>query len=140
MIVIQSNIAQVMSSLSGKIESFLPGATGYRLMLNNTAAGVIADVKTRIHVQGLAADGSPIGTYVKRRGGNVTLGGSGALNTELSVLPTGAGFGLGWSDEKKFTLANILEQKYGKKIWGLTESEQQKSISLAKNFAANALS
>lgn len=59
----QSNLAETVSALSGRIEALLPGTAGYSLLLNTVATGLIGDVKSRIHVLGLAADGSPIGKY-----------------------------------------------------------------------------
>lgn len=63
MITVKTNIKSVISSLNGKIESFLPGAEHYDGLLRTVATSMIGVVKTRIHEEGRAADNSNIGTY-----------------------------------------------------------------------------
>jgi hypothetical protein len=76
--------------------------------------------------------------------GSVNLSLSGDMNSQLTVQATSNGFGFGWPDGtgkgSKFQRAGFLEKKYGKKIWGLTDEEKVKTISLAKNYVIHALS
>lgn len=58
-----TNVGDVIRSLNGKIESFFPGAVGYEALLRTVATTMIADIKTRIHENGIASDGSKIGSY-----------------------------------------------------------------------------
>lgn len=63
MIRVKTNINSVISSLNGKISSFLPGAENYDGLLRTVATSMIGVVKTRIHEQGKAADDNIIGEY-----------------------------------------------------------------------------
>ena len=66
MIVVVTNINDVISSLNGKIESFYPGASGYESLVRTVATTVSAEVKTRIHETGIASDGTKIGEYSRK--------------------------------------------------------------------------
>lgn len=63
MIRVKTNIGPVISSLNGKISSFLPGAENYDGLLRTVATSMIGVVKTRIHEEGKASDGNIIGEY-----------------------------------------------------------------------------
>ena len=60
---VRVDTGDVIRSLNGKIESFLPGAAGYESLLRTVSTTLLADVKTRIHEQGKASDGTDIGKY-----------------------------------------------------------------------------
>ncbi len=84
-------------------------------------------IKTRIHVNGIAADGSPIGSILVR---------TGHLRDSLVALPEGIGF----ADDAMVSRAQQLETKYGKPIWDATVAEEQQVIQLAQNIVNDAFS
>jgi hypothetical protein len=52
-----------LQALAEKMKDLLPGGTGYDSMMRVAADKMLASVKQRIHANGLASDGSDIGTY-----------------------------------------------------------------------------
>ena len=56
--------------------------------------------------------------------GSVNLSLSGQLNLQLSIQASSNGFGLGWSNDEMFNRALALENKYGKRIWALSDDEK----------------
>lgn len=71
--------------------------------------------------------------------GKVNLSLSGQLNSQLSVIGTANGYGLGWPDDEKYNRAMALERKYGKTIWGLTDEEAAQVPEIALNVIRNAV-
>lgn len=55
--------------------------------------------------------------------GTVNLSLSGQLNSQLTVIATSGGYGIGWPDDEKGKRAAVLEKKYRKKIWAPTDEE-----------------
>jgi hypothetical protein len=66
MIRVVTNVPEVIRSLNGKIESFFPGAGNYEGLLRTVATTTMAEMKTRIHENGLASDGTLIGKYSRK--------------------------------------------------------------------------
>ena len=56
---ITSNISEVLGTLAMRIEEAIKPENFTRVV----ATGIISTVHNRIHIQGKAADGSPIGSY-----------------------------------------------------------------------------
>ena len=63
MIRVNVDIGGVIASLNGKIESILPGGAQYESLQRTVGISLLGDVKTRIHENGLASDGTKIGSY-----------------------------------------------------------------------------
>lgn len=73
--------------------------------------------------------------------GKVNLSLSGQLDSQLTLMQTPLGWGLGWADAEKFKRANALQdKKYRKKIWALTNEEAEKAVKTAEREVANAFS
>ena len=122
-------------------EAFSPAGTAIEALMLAACNGVLDLVRNRIHVEGKAADGSDIGQY--EHGGMVTLTGTGVLRDELTVIASGNQFGLGWAAGggknqriSMYGLALALEEKYGKRIWALSDSERKEAMQAAQ-MAAN---
>lgn len=60
-VTLKTNIQEVISSL--KIDSFRKGGENYDGLLRAVALTSLAEIKTRIHEEGKAADGADIGRY-----------------------------------------------------------------------------
>jgi hypothetical protein len=63
MIEIKDNIKNVLGSLTARLKLFDRGSVGYDGLARTVASTALAQLKSRIHEQGKAADGSDIGTY-----------------------------------------------------------------------------
>ncbi len=72
--------------------------------------------------------------------GKVNLVLSGELSEQFGVIKVGEGFGLGWQRGDLTDRALALEAKYGKTIWGLTETEKQQAVDAAQNVMHHAIS
>lgn len=79
----------------------------------------------RIHTQGLAADGSAIGSILVR---------TGQLRDGFQILPDG----LGWSNDELGQRAIQLEAKYGKAIWSPATEEITAVTTTAQNILNDA--
>ena len=66
MIRYKTNIGSVVRSLNDKLVSLSPGAENYDALLRTVTTSMIGVVKTRIHEQGKASDGTIIGEYSKK--------------------------------------------------------------------------
>ena len=60
--------------------------------------------------------------------GSVNLTLTGEMRDSYQVIKTADGYGLGWDDAEIAQRAEVLESKYGKKIWTLTEKELQSLV------------
>ena len=67
-------------------------------------------------------------TIGRNDAGSVNLTLTGEMRDSYQVIKTSEGYGLGWTDEEMNQRAAALEQKYGKKIWTLTEAERKALI------------
>lgn len=65
---------------------------------------------------------------------------SGTLMNQFQILATGNGYGLGWSDAERLTIAKAMETKYGKKIYNLTDEEKTEAVKVGENYLKRALS
>jgi hypothetical protein len=60
--------------------------------------------------------------------GSVNLTLTGEMRDGYHLIKTAEGYGLGWNEEEMTKRAAALEEKYGKKIWSLTEAERRALI------------
>jgi hypothetical protein len=109
------------------------------------AAGLVASNSFRIHNEGLAVNGTKIGDYKegpykkKRREKDketqyVNLSFSGDLSKEFQLAASGKNtVGVGFLTNYGEELSEILEQKYNKKIWGVTQEDERIAQEVAKN-------
>lgn len=190
MITLKTNFTQALGPLVAKLQD----SRLYDTAIRTAATSVLGEMKTRIHEQGKAADGSDIGTYSKKpiyvsitanpgksfgrpigksgkskfasgkkKGqdhksryfpqgyseyktaigrnqlGKVNLSLSGQLNSQLALIATSRGYGLGWPDDEKLKRSAFLEKKYGKKIWALAGKEKEIALAAAENVIKRAL-
>lgn len=71
--------------------------------------------------------------------GKVNLSLSGQMNSQLTVMETANGYGIGWPNAEMKSRAIHFEKKYGKKIWSLSKKELEHTISEAKKMVSDAL-
>lgn len=60
------------------------------------------------------------------------------MENDFSVLPTDAGYGLGYNNPENRLKAGYVENTYKKKIFGLTTDEKQLAVDIAIDYLDNA--
>lgn len=173
---ITSNISEVLGDLGDKIRSLQHPD----LLLREIATSMQAVVRDRVHTDGIASDGSQIGTYSKeymsvrtgqfatnkkvakgKKKGELRTEGTftrgihkgeqrpmynrtsdtkviGSLTRQMesdwSAQPTPTGYGLGYNNIENFNKSQYLEATYKKKIWPLTNNEEDNVLLIADNY------
>lgn len=56
------------------------------------------------------------------------------MENDLSVLPSGKGYGIGYNNPENFKKSQYSEATYEKKIWSLTEGEKALAKQTAENY------
>lgn len=133
MATIKTNIGEVNERIEGKLaklgdKEYIPRILSFDLI----------DLMTkRIHVDGLAADESQIGTYnsqylkLRQRkysrsaDQKIIVSLTRQLENDWSVIATNAGYGIGFLNPLNFQKARWVEENKGKKIFNLSPTEQQ---------------
>lgn len=144
MISISSNFQNVIGKLTQKMQSVnaLNGPNRDKL-LRMVASDVITQLHERIHVQGLAADGTPFGeysnAYLKRRKANnlsgtkIILRFEGQLEKLTIVANQQNKYSLGWISDFNKKKADWMTERYGK-IWKLNPEEMKHANLVAEDF------
>lgn len=130
---IQSNIGEVTGNIEEKIKKL-----GDKEYIPRTLSFDLIDLMTkRIHIDGVAADGSQIGTYnkdylsLRRRKFNrsadpkIIVSLTRQLENDWNVIATDDGYGIGFLNSHNFDKARWVEANKGKKIFSLSATEQQ---------------
>jgi len=130
---IKSNIGAVTQSIKGKL-----GKLGDKEYIPRTLSFDLIDLMTkRIHIDGMAADGSQIGTYNKdylslrkrkfKRSADpkIIVSLTRQLENDWNVIATDNGYGIGFLNPINFQKARWVEANKGKKIFSLSQAEQQ---------------
>lgn len=177
MIDVNSNLSDVLRQRIGELQAFDRDA-----LLRRQAMTALALVRTRVHQDGKASDGSQIGVYsaayMKVRTGNYPdsartraggfqdkkkKGQAGAISkgprmgaarpvynrsadtkvilsltrqmeADLSVIPMGEAYGVGYNNSHNYDKSQWTERTYGKKIWNLTLEEKKAMAEIAQNY------
>lgn len=130
---IQSNIGEVTGNIEEKIKKL-----GDKEYIPRTLSFDLIDLMTkRIHIDGMAADGSQIGAYnkdylsLRRRKYNrsadskIIVSLTRQLENDWNVIATDDGYGIGFLNSHNFDKARWVEANKGKKIFSLSATEQQ---------------
>lgn len=130
---IQSNIGEVTGNIEEKIKKL-----GDKEYIPRTLSFDLIDLMTkRIHIDGVASDGSQIGTYnkdylsLRRRRFNrsadskIIVSLTRQLENDWNVIATDDGYGIGFLNSHNFDKARWVEQNKAKKIFSLSATEQQ---------------
>lgn len=133
MATIKTNIGQVTDEIKEKLnrlsdKEYIPRTLSFDLV----------DLMTkRIHIDGISADGSQIGTYNKdylslRRkkfsrsaDPKIIVSLTRQLENDWNVIATNSGYGIGFLNPLNFQKARWVEANKGKKIFSLSAAEQQ---------------
>lgn len=91
MISIATNTDTVLAALSSRLQQLQTGGAVYNSMVQSIGTTLLSDIKSRVHQQGLAADGSRVGAYSTKpmyvpvsKGGGAPVG-----KTGIAVFKTG---------------------------------------------------
>jgi hypothetical protein len=57
------NIKSNLGQMESRLKDFMPGGAGYDSVMREIATSMLAEMRVRIHTDGIASDGQPIGTY-----------------------------------------------------------------------------
>jgi hypothetical protein len=137
----KSNAKSVIDNLKKQLHDL--EKIGIGNMVRAIASDVAASNVSRIHNDGKAVDGSSIGSYSpeysnhrKKKGRQtnyVDLSFTGKLSKEF--LPDSVGtneIGVGFLTPYGAELSEHLEEKYRKKIWGVTQEDERVAQEIAK--------
>jgi hypothetical protein len=145
---VKTNISVVSSSLLNKIAVL----KNPQQFLRPVAIDALALMTERIHEEGKAADGSPIGTYsnnyLKLRQGKYKRNGDTKITVSLtrqlentwSVIATTNGWGIGFTNVTNAQKLKWVEEQKSKKIGALTTKEKEYAITKLEKVIKEALS
>lgn len=130
-------------------------------LLHSVSNNALDKIAKRVHVDGIASDGSQIGTYstgyMKLRSGSfksteyvrgknkgqkrrlfnrgsdtsVILSLTREMENDMKVIKTDDGYGIGFSNSHNYDKAIWSENTYQKAIWELTNGEKEETYELA---------
>lgn len=86
-----------------------------------------------------AKKGQPRPKYNRTSDTKVVLSLTRQMENDLSVLPSGSGYGIGYNNPDNFKKSQYNEQTYKKKIWNLTADEKALAKKTAENYATQIL-
>lgn len=111
------------------------------------AITLLASNLERVHQDGKAVDGSKIGEYTPftkrsrglsgRQTAFVDLFMSGKLQSDLIAAPGDGGWVIGFQSNYGIGLRKKHEERFGKKIWGLTVKDDQVIAKIVSAFISN---
>jgi hypothetical protein len=139
----KSNAKSVLGDYIKRLKGIETGAVDK--IVRKVAIDIATSNIRRIHNDGQAVDGSEIGDYEDgsykkkrtkkgRRVDKVDLSFSGKLSKEFSIAAiSDSDIGIGFITEYGAKLSEYLEEKYGKKIWGITEEDERVAREIEKN-------
>lgn len=112
------------------------------------ASSLMAEMRQRIHVKGLATDGNPIGTYTpgymrvrqrhgRKEEGKVVLSLTRAMENSMVLIPIENGTGIGYTTAEQLQKAKWNDKRaaYGsREIFAPTENERKMVEQIAQSF------
>lgn len=140
---VQIDITSALSGLESKLQA--------ETVMRTVSISMLPVIKERIHVEGKAASGNSIGTYTnaylklrqtklnRTADSDVILSATRQMENDFTVVATAKGYGLGYNNSLNFDKAKWLEDKYKKKVFGLTEAEREQVLEVAKFESAKIL-
>lgn len=135
------NINGVQANLANIVNNLRCTFTKERYELA-AATALLPEIRRRIHVDGVASDGSKIGTYtssyLKYRSNNnrskdskVILSFTRQMENDISVVAGTSGWAIGYKNDINGKKVNWNEDHFGKVIFHLTKKEQEQVIAIA---------
>lgn len=141
-----SNMASVINTISTQLS-----ALDVDKMTRIQASTLLATMRVRVHQDGIASDGNPIGTYtpayvkyVRQKHGRgadnkVILSLTRSMENSMELYPIPNGTGIGFSTAENFQKARWCEENYGKAIYAPTASETAMVLAIGEDYIKKAL-
>jgi len=92
--------------------------------------------KSRFAIQDIEDEGKPRPRYNRTNDTKVVASLTRQMENDFSVIPTDAGYGLGYKNPDNRKKADYVEATYKKKIFSTTPSENKLIVEIAKDFVA----
>lgn len=146
MITMDSNGETVFKTIEAKLT-----AVDIDKMTRLQATSLMAAMRRRIHVDGLASDGREIGIYSpgylkytrpkhgRREGPKVVLSLTRSMENAMVLYPIENGTGIGYTTAEQLQKARWQEETYKKRIFAPTEGEKNMVIEIARGYIAEHL-
>lgn len=115
------------------------------------ASTLLAKIRHRVHVQGIASDGQPIGNYSNNyalytrpkygRGTSrkVIASLTRSMENSMVLYPLPNGTGIGYATSEQTQKSKWVEKTYKKKIFNPTKEERNLVIEIGQNYIAERL-
>lgn len=137
---LETNFASVINTIAGNLS-----AIDIQRMTALQASSLLATMRVRIHMDGIASDGNPIGiyspAYMKTRKaagrGNdtkVILSLTRSMENSEELYPLNNGTGIGFSTSENWQKAQWCEETYGKKIFAPTATEEAMVVAIGEDY------
>lgn len=146
---ISSNISEVLGSLVARIDEAIKPENFTRVV----ATGIISTVHNRIHIQGKAADGSPIGSYENNylrlrerkygrlEGKKVVLSLTRQMEDDFSAVVTQDGtWGLGFKNPLNTDKSRWVQEHFEKNVYDLTAEEKDMVLEIGAEYLQKIIS
>lgn len=146
---ISSNISEVLGSLVARIDEAIKPENFTRVV----ATGIISTVHNRIHIQGKAADGSPIGSYENNylrlrerkynrlEGKKVVLSLTRQMENDFSAVVTQNGtWGLGFKNSLNADKSKWIQDHFEKNVYDLTAEEKDMALEIGAEYLQKIIS
>lgn len=140
---ITSNISEVLGTLAMRIEEAIKPENFTRVV----ATGIISTVHNRIHIQGKAADGSPIGSYENNylrlrerkygrlEGKKVVLSLTRQMEDDFSAVVGQDGrWGLGFKNSLNADKSQWVQEHFEKNVYDLTAEEKDMVLEIGTEY------
>lgn len=137
----KTNMAAVLKTVNDKLT-----AIDIDRMTRLQATSLLATMRVRIHMDGIASDGNPIGIYtpayvkyVRQKAGRgtdntVILSLTRSMENSMELYPIQNGTGIGFSTQENRQKAQWCEETYGKDIYAPTAEETIMCQQIAQDY------
>lgn len=144
---VKSNIAQVNAVLQSQLKAM----TDPEKLLRPLCFDLIDLITKRIHIDGLASDGQPIGQYsspylkLRQKKYNrtadrkVIVSLTRQLESNWTVIATPRGYGIGFLNKFNYDKMRWVEEQRGREIASLSDAERDYSIAFINNYVGNVI-
>lgn len=141
MIEISTNMTQVCDGIIKQMS-----AMDVSKMTRLQATTLMAKMRKRIHEDGLASDGRPIGEYSKNylkyvrpkygrmEGSKVVLSLTRTMENAMTLFPIENGTGIGYATAEQLQKSKWCELTYKKKIFAPTKEEHDLCVEIGNNY------
>lgn len=145
-ITIKTNLSEVMGDILARLQKI----RNPEYLLRPVAFDAIDLMTKRIHIDGKDSSDNHIGDYSKgymrtrdkagrMEGKKVVISLTRQLENDYAVIPVGEGYGIGFLNDLNFKKSQWVEATYKKKIFALTERENDFAIERVNELVEDAL-